>query len=215
MGNSAISIPDLAGLVTTKGDLLVATAAGVVVRHAVGADNQTLVADSTQTDGVRWVAGWTKIYDSSLTGVTTTGNITITGYRFIRFRGAIASTLAATASDSLRIRFNGDTNAVYSFNTTSATTTVQLGSVPATLTNTDRIMSIEGSFQCGSASVMTTGSCRLDGPNASNGTTAGSPGVVGFFYEPSPLAAITAFSLFLSGGGNFSAASRLIVEGWV
>ena len=40
--------------VTTKGDLLVATASGAIVRHGIGSDDQTLVADSTQTDGVRW-----------------------------------------------------------------------------------------------------------------------------------------------------------------
>lgn len=39
---------------TTKGDLLVATGSGVVVRRAVGADAQVLTADSTQPDGVKW-----------------------------------------------------------------------------------------------------------------------------------------------------------------
>lgn len=41
---------------TTKGDLLVATASATVARHAVGTDGQVLVADSTQTNGVKWVA---------------------------------------------------------------------------------------------------------------------------------------------------------------
>jgi hypothetical protein len=39
---------------TTKGDLLVATGSGVIVRRAVGSDGQVLTADSAQSDGVKW-----------------------------------------------------------------------------------------------------------------------------------------------------------------
>jgi hypothetical protein len=39
---------------TTKGDLLVATAASTITRVSVGGDNQALVADSAQTTGVKW-----------------------------------------------------------------------------------------------------------------------------------------------------------------
>jgi len=41
-------------LVTTKGDLIVATGSGTVVRQGVGADGSMLVADSTSADGVSW-----------------------------------------------------------------------------------------------------------------------------------------------------------------
>ena len=41
-------------VVTTKGDLIVGTGAGTVVRQGVGADGSVLVADSTQTDGLNW-----------------------------------------------------------------------------------------------------------------------------------------------------------------
>lgn len=41
-------------LVTTKGDLIVATGPGVVARRGVGSDAQVLTADSTQPDGVKW-----------------------------------------------------------------------------------------------------------------------------------------------------------------
>jgi hypothetical protein len=40
--------------VTTKGDILVATASGTVARVGVGVNNQVLVADSAQTAGVKW-----------------------------------------------------------------------------------------------------------------------------------------------------------------
>jgi hypothetical protein len=42
--------------VTTKGDLIVATAAATVTRVGVGADGLTLTADSTQASGVKWAA---------------------------------------------------------------------------------------------------------------------------------------------------------------
>lgn len=41
-------------VVTTKGDLLVATGAGTLTRQGVGANGEMLLADSTETDGVRW-----------------------------------------------------------------------------------------------------------------------------------------------------------------
>lgn len=43
--------------VTTKGDLLVASAAGVVNRLGVGTTGQQLVPDSTQPLGMKWSAG--------------------------------------------------------------------------------------------------------------------------------------------------------------
>ena len=39
---------------TTKGDLLVATASSTVVRQGVGTDGYALVADSTAATGVKW-----------------------------------------------------------------------------------------------------------------------------------------------------------------
>ena len=42
--------------VTTKGDLIVATASGTVTRLGVGSDNQYLIADSLQSTGMRWAS---------------------------------------------------------------------------------------------------------------------------------------------------------------
>jgi hypothetical protein len=43
-----------ASTITTKGDLLAATAASTVARLGVGSDGQVLTADSTQTTGIKW-----------------------------------------------------------------------------------------------------------------------------------------------------------------
>ncbi len=43
-------------LIDAKGDLLVGTADNTVARKAVGADDTILMADSAQTEGVKWVA---------------------------------------------------------------------------------------------------------------------------------------------------------------
>jgi hypothetical protein len=63
-------------LVTTKGDLIVATGSGTVVRQGVGADGTVLTADSAQADGVNWVApssgGMTLLSTTTLSGATTT-----------------------------------------------------------------------------------------------------------------------------------------------
>lgn len=44
----------LKSIATTKGDLWVATGAGVLVRVGVGTDDQVLIADSGQASGVKW-----------------------------------------------------------------------------------------------------------------------------------------------------------------
>jgi hypothetical protein len=41
-------------LIDAKGDLLVGTAADTIARQAVGADKLSLIADSTQTNGMKW-----------------------------------------------------------------------------------------------------------------------------------------------------------------
>lgn len=54
--------------VTAKGDLLVATASGVVATQPVGSNNQVLIADSSQSDGLR--------YGAAIPVVASTGSIT-------------------------------------------------------------------------------------------------------------------------------------------
>lgn len=72
---------------TTKGDIYVATGSGVVVRQGIGSDNMVLMADSAQTNGLKWgnVAAGAKNYiaygnfeNNATTGWTATGCATVT-----------------------------------------------------------------------------------------------------------------------------------------
>ena len=47
---------DMATTITTKGDLVVGTGAGTYARLAAGTNNYTLVADSSETTGLKWAA---------------------------------------------------------------------------------------------------------------------------------------------------------------
>jgi hypothetical protein len=54
VGTANAAIPK--STVTTKGDLIVATASSTVTRLAIGANNSVLTADSATASGVKWAA---------------------------------------------------------------------------------------------------------------------------------------------------------------
>ena len=90
--NNLVNIP------TTKGDILAATGAGAMARVGVGANNSFLVADSTQTAGVKWTnnAGTMTQWRKSMT----TGDTTLTG------TDDFSTTLAYTAGQEM-VYING------------------------------------------------------------------------------------------------------------
>jgi hypothetical protein len=107
--------------VTTKGDLLVATGAGTVVRQGVGSDGQVLVADSAQADGVNWVTptagGITQI---ATTTATASASITFSSipatYRNLYI--VAQNFIPSTNGDRLQMRFNGVTSGTYKMSET-------------------------------------------------------------------------------------------------
>jgi hypothetical protein len=103
-------------LLTTKGDIIVATGNATLVRQGVGTNGQVLTADSTQADGVIWATPATPA-----SGLTLISNQTLTSQTSIVFNSCFSSTyrnyrvimnLTSTATDPIRMRLrSGATNA--------------------------------------------------------------------------------------------------------
>jgi len=116
---SSFSIADAIPLstVTTKGDLIVATGAGTVVRQGVGTDGQVLTASSGAATGLAWATAasggdnWVLVSQqtlSSSSGFSFTG---LTGYKKLFLM--CNSFWGANAGDAMYLRFNADSGTNY------------------------------------------------------------------------------------------------------
>jgi hypothetical protein len=105
-------------LLTTKGDIIVATGNATLVRQGVGTDGQVLTADSTQADGVKWAtpAGGGKVLQVVM-GTTTTPVTTSSGtYQ----NTGLTATITPSSSSSkvlVLINQNGCTKSAANANT--------------------------------------------------------------------------------------------------
>ena len=97
-------------LVTTKGDLIVATGSGAVVRQGVGADGLVLTANSAQADGVEWAAASsiTLLSTTNLSGATTTVSGIPSTYTDLRI--VIEGMGNNTTAGRFSVKFNNITN---------------------------------------------------------------------------------------------------------
>jgi hypothetical protein len=110
-------IPD--SLVTTKGDIIAATAASTPARLASSAVNgEVLTVDTSTATGLKWsaISAWSpnltllNAGGTALTGAATiTVNVSSYDYYLIRIAGASS----ANASSIFTLRFNGDTASNY------------------------------------------------------------------------------------------------------
>lgn len=119
-GGSGTSTGIPATTVTTRGDLIIATAGGTVTRQGVGTNGYTLIADSSQPTGVAWKLApgcliarlRTTTAQPIPTGTWTPVNCTNSDFdRFGTFSGASTYTVSLTGwyEVSGGLTFNGNT----------------------------------------------------------------------------------------------------------
>jgi hypothetical protein len=85
-------------LLTTKGDIIVATGNATLVRQGVGSDGQVLTADSTQADGVKWAtpAGGGKVLQVVMATTSTLVTSTSTSHTDSTLTGTITPSSATS-----------------------------------------------------------------------------------------------------------------------
>jgi len=122
--SAALFFGDAAGIsasiVDAKGDLIVGTADNTVGRLAVGTNGYTLVADSVETTGLKWVApagggaNWSLL---NAGGTTLSGSsTTVSGISAAdKIMVLVERASSGTASIEFLVRFNSDTAANYYF----------------------------------------------------------------------------------------------------
>lgn len=84
---------------TAKGDLLVATASGVIARQGVGTNGQVLTADSTLTNGIKWASISATPRIGQVVTASTSTTTTTTSTSFVDVTG-LSVTITPTASNS-------------------------------------------------------------------------------------------------------------------
>jgi hypothetical protein len=92
-------------LLTTKGDIIVATGNATLVRQGVGTNGQVLTADSTQADGIIWsTPGLTLISRSSFSAVASATFDSVFSSTYKTYIVNIENVLSATNSNTLQMQ---------------------------------------------------------------------------------------------------------------
>ena len=210
------AIPE--SLLDAKGDLIVATAADTAARLAVGSDGQVLTADAASSGGVKWAApsgassDWHTISDEVLASAGTFTFPSLSGLTDIEIELRGRSTYSGAATDGVRMTLNGNTSADYSIHSGARTTSFNNnGSLPSSLTNTDRVGLWVAKFALGGVGMMTEG--WVENTYVTSTATTGVAYSVWSLHYWNTSAAITSFSMFFTSAANFAAGSRLTLRG--
>jgi hypothetical protein len=198
--------------VTTKGDILVATGSGTIVRQGVGTDGQVLVADSAQADGVNWATpaagGMTLISTTTLTGASVTLSSIPQTYKNLVL--IIRNFRPAVGNDSLGLRFNGNTTTYSSTGQNFANTSITGDRIYDVVTNNSSTTS-NGFAQATIYDYTNTTTWKLlEGTSLSNNNTTPAnynfQRIAGIFGQTSAITSITA----LCNSGNFTSGTMLL-----
>jgi hypothetical protein len=115
--------------VTTKGDILAATASATVARLAVGTDGQVLTAASGQATGLQWATpaagGMTSIASGTLSGASV--SLTSIPATYNNLVLIIRNYDPSADQSSIYLNFNSDTGANRYLDTTALTGTAAFG----------------------------------------------------------------------------------------
>ena len=155
---------------------------------------------------------WEVITDTTASVATATFSVTVTGYTDIEVMVTGIGD-SASASLGMRVQFNSDTGSNYLSNNAAATTSWNgVGSLPGSLTNTDRNGIWRAAISLGGVGRYTAGVYQngFITSTATTGLAQGSSSGSAYYINTS--AAITTMSIFLSAG-NFAAGTRLLVRG--
>lgn len=205
-------IPD--SIVTTKGDLISATAASTPARLAVGTNGQVLTADSTTSTGLKWATaasgGMTSLATGTLSGATVTLSSISQDYNDLYLVIYFPSMAAGSVNPFLLVQQNAVTTDYKVTHLTANSTTVsnnqtRTGFRPATDVyvqngNTNDIYTYY-------FPVYKQPYNRI--VNFSLSETAGSTGYYGFGWV-NDLNAITTLKITTVGGSNFDAGTYIL-----
>jgi hypothetical protein len=207
--NASAGIPKT--IVDAKGDLIAATASDTVSRLAVGTDGQVLLADSTAATGLAWGSpasgGMTQIASGNLSGV---GTVTVSSISstYINLLFVLRNPQQATGQ-TINLRFNGVTSAVYGWEKTNGGGTsgglsgqssvyfTDAASGDAKDTHTINVYDIQNSVSAKSGSVLS--SQNQNGSGFAQTTN----------WNFNSTSAITSLTVFL-GSGTFSGGSYVL-----
>jgi hypothetical protein len=193
-------------IVDAKGDLIAATANDTPARLAVGANGQTIVANSSASTGLAYsnnapLGGLPALSTTTLTGAST---ITVSGISNVSRLAITINEASADAGSYISLRFNGDSGASYGYygvfnsaGTIASAGLVNSASIPVARqgnaggNNINAHLNVEGSFS--------SGMLQYNLGSAFNGTGGEAYNWSGFYVGS---AQITSISI-ISSVGNF------------
>jgi hypothetical protein len=212
--------------ITAKGDLIVGTGSGTFDNLPAGTNGHTLVADSVETTGLKWVApaaggsNWS-LLNAGGTALTGASTITVSGISakesiLVIFRDASS----ANASSVFGVQMNADTGTNYdTYGTFVRGTSTYSADVTGRVSWTDYNFIVLGNMTSNAGSAA-SGYCLIQGANAAGikpiqaacgfdraGGNSHDNNIVGGFYSGS--STISSVSL-RSSTGNFDAGTLFV-----